>query len=46
MSNYKIIQEIYNIIKNFDNKSVWDKDAEEEMEQIKLLIEKKRPQIR
>ena len=46
MSNYKIIQEIYNIIKNFDNKSVWDKDGEEEMEQIKLLIEKKRPQIR
>lgn len=46
MSNYKIIQEIYNIIKNFDNKKVWDKDGEEEMEQIKLLIEKKRPQIR
>lgn len=46
MSNYQIIQEIYNIIKNFDKKSVWDRDGEEEIEQLKLLIEKKRPHIR
>jgi len=46
MSNYNLIKEIYNIIKNFEKKDGWDRDGEEEMEQIKLLLQKKRPHIR
>ena len=46
MSNYDIIKEIYKVVKEHEAKQDWDKDGEEEMAKIKLLLEKKRPHIR